>query len=372
MRSFENDNKQVRERARRYSTIKYTVELVEIFYVLIFLTICWRSGLSFFLANLSQKVCSNFFCVLLVYSFLLAVIYFIIEFPLSFYSCFLLEHQFGLSQQQVTSWLRDHLKANLIGFVITFSGIVLWQYVMIWQPLNWWWQTAFIWISLSFLLNYLAPLTIIPIFFRYQVLTDEKLRQKIMDLAAKMGVPLLGVYQIDLSSKTNKVNAALVGWGKTRRVLLADNLLQRFEPQEIEVVLAHEFAHQRMNHIVKLFLLQSALTLMFFYFLWLFNQKWTIFTMRIDNLPLFFIYWIIFSVFSRPFVNAISRHLESNADKYALMFISERQAFISTMEKLARDNLADRNPHPFIKFIFFDHPSIEERITAAYSNYYLK
>jgi STE24 endopeptidase len=185
-----------------------------------------------------------------------------------------------------------------------------------------------------------------------------------------MQVKILDCYQIDFSKKTLKANAAFVGIGKTRRVILADTLKDKYTFDEIEVILAHEFAHYRLRHLLKLILLSSLVIIISFYLIFRTSSyALGLFGLSslsdIASLPLIFLYFVLLGIIMQPLQNYVSRRLERNADIMALKITGLKEAFISMMEKLALQNLADRNPHPLIKFFFFNHPPIDERIAAA-------
>jgi len=191
-----------------------------------------------------------------------------------------------------------------------------------------------------------------------------------MNLAKKMRVKILDCFEIDFSKKTLKANAAFVGWGKTRRVILADTLKDKYSHDEIEVILAHEFAHYRLRHLFKLILTNSLATVLIFYLIFKTNSYvLAVFGLSslsdLAALPVVLIYFVIFGIVMQPFENYVSRRLERNADRMALLVTGMREAFVSMMDKLAAQNLADRAPHPLIKFFFFDHPPVDERIRMA-------
>ena len=185
-----------------------------------------------------------------------------------------------------------------------------------------------------------------------------------------MQIKLMEVSEIDFSKKTLKANAAFTGMGKTKRVLLADTLKDKYTLDEVEVILAHEFAHYRLKHITKLIALNSLITLGLFYLIFK-TSVYTLGVFRLDSLeqlsslPLVFLYFIFFGLIIQPLEACFSRRFEKEADLLALKVTQNKTAFISLMEKLAAQNLADRNPHPIIKSLFFTHPSIDERIRFA-------
>lgn len=193
-----------------------------------------------------------------------------------------------------------------------------------------------------------------------------------MNLADKMRVKILDVFEIDFSKKTLKANAAFVGIGKTKRVILADTLKDKYSEDEIEVILAHEFAHYKLKHLLKLILINSLATIIAFYFIFKTgNSVLSLFGLSslsdIAALPVIIMYLVVFGIVMQPLQNYISRRLEKNADKMALSVTGLREAFVSMMEKLSAQNLVDRSPRPLIKFFFFDHPPVDERINMANS-----
>jgi STE24 endopeptidase len=185
-----------------------------------------------------------------------------------------------------------------------------------------------------------------------------------------MQVKILDVFEIDFSKKTLKANAAFTGMGKTKRVLLADTLKDKYTHDEILVIMAHEFAHYQLRHIVKLIALNSLVTLGLLYLIFK-TSFYTLGIFKLDSLsqlaslPLVFLYFLLFGILFQPLEAFVSRRFEKDADRLALKVTQDKEAFVSLMEKLAAQNLADRNPHPLIKFFSFDHPPIDERIKTA-------
>jgi len=235
---------------------------------------------------------------------------------------------------------------------------------------QWWLVVSVVWVLFSVVLAKLTPVLIIPLFFKYKKLDDELLRQRIFSLASKMQVRLCNVFEIDFSKKTLKANAAFTGMGRTKRVLLADTLKDKYTYDEIEVILAHEFAHYRLKHIIQLIIVNALATSVLFYLIFRTNLfALSLFKLdsltQLASLPLVFLYFMLFGIIMQPLEAFISRRFEREADNLALRITNSKEAFISLMEKLAGQNLADRDPHPLIKFFFFDHPPINERIKAA-------
>ncbi len=357
------------DKAKQYSNIKYSLDIAGIIYALIVIFLFLKSGIS---RNLALALNTHTPVFLAVPLYLLAVSlgYYILSLPFSFYQSYTLEHKFSLSTQKIPDWFKDQLKAGVISYVIGLILITAFYFILNRNPDNWWMVIAIFWIFFSVLLAKLMPVIIIPIFFKYKKLSDENLRKRIMGLAAKMKVKILDCFEIDFSKKTLKGNAAFVGIGNTRRVILADTLKDKYSYEEIEVVLAHEFAHYQLKHLLKLIMVNSFSTLAVFYLIFRTNSyilHWFGLSSLSDlaALPVILIYFIIFGIITQPLEAFISRSFERSADSLALETTGAKEAFISTMNKLAEQNLADRSPHPIIKFFFFDHPPIDERIKMA-------
>jgi len=357
--------------AKKYSSWKYSLAILETTYLLAILLIFTGLGISRILSQRLLNLTTNYYIIVPLYLFIISVVYYFLSLPLNFYSSYILEHRFCLSQQKIQDWAKDQIKGGIIYYIITIILIALFYYILKHFIHTWWWVVSISWISFSLILARLAPIVIIPLFFKYKKLSNDILRERIINLANKMRVKILDVFEIDLSKKTLKANAAFVGIGNTKRVLLADTLKDKYSDDEIEVILAHEFAHYKLKHLLKLILINSLATILAFYFIF----KTSNFALRlfglsslsdIAALPLVIMYLVVFGIITQPIQNYISRHLEKNADKMSLSVTDLKGAFVSMMEKLSNQNLADRSPHPIIKFFFFDHPPVDERINMAH------
>lgn len=362
----------VLEKSKRYSFRKYSLRLLEMVYLFVMLFVFLGSGASDALAGRISGLAPNNYLAVSLYVLVVFLAYYLFNFPINFHLSYRLEHEFQLSNQKCLDWLKDEFKTGIVSYAVGLIIIAAFYYALGHFVDYWWLAISFFWISFSFIFANLAPVIIIPLFFKYTRISDEELRQRIMRLAERMKVRILDVFEIDLSSKTLKANAAFLGWGATRRVILADTLKNKYSQDEIEVILAHEFAHFKLKHLLKLILINSAATTVLFYVIF----KTSGYVLRFFNLfslsdiaalPVLFIYFNLFEILTKPLMNFFSRQMEKNADSMALKISPLKEAFISMMDKLANQNLADRNPHPLIRFYFFSHPAIDERIAMARS-----
>ncbi len=356
-------------RARVYSNIKYSLSIAGWIYTFILLFLFLKLGLS---NNLYLRLSAYLWEVLAAPFYLAAVFlgYYFFTFPFIFFQSYYLECKFSLSNQSAKDWLKDSIKSAAVSCIIGFIIISVFYFILNHFPGIWWVVISAFWIFFSIILAKVMPVIIIPLFFKYKKLTDEALRERIMNLAYKMNVKLIDCFEIDFSKKTLKANAAFAGIGNTRRVILADTLKDKYSYDEIEVILAHEFAHYRLKHLLKLIICNSFFTLAGFYVI--FRTSHFVLRMfgfsslsEIAALPIVFLYFLLFGVITQPLEAFISRRFERSADRMAINVTGLKGAFVSMMNKLSQQNLADRKPHPIIKFFFFDHPPIDERIRDA-------
>jgi STE24 endopeptidase len=179
------------------------------------------------------------------------------------------------------------------------------------------------------------------------------------------------VYKWHLSEKSKKANAALTGLGSTRRIILADTLLDNYSPDEIEAVLAHELGHHVHKHILKSIGVQAGVTFVGFWAAnWVLHYSIDRFHMfetisDFANLPLLVLIFTLLSFLLMPALNAFSRYNERQADRYAFESIASVEPFVSSMNKLAEQNLAERTPSRWVEWWFHSHPAIARRVAAA-------
>jgi STE24 endopeptidase len=230
-------------------------------------------------------------------------------------------------------------------------------------------------IPFSVLLANLAPVLIMPLFNKFEPISDRDLEERIKRMAAGQGVTVSRVLQMDMSKQTKKANAFFTGIGNTKRIVLGDTLLDEFNRDEIEVVMAHELGHQVHRDLWKLIALQLPLTLGTFFtvqrlapgILTRFGRSWGVRPEQgVEDpaaLPLLGLIGALFSLFTGPAVNAVIRRtVEHPADVYALRLTGNPEAFIGAMDKLGRMNLSDPNPPRLIKWLFHNHPTLKERV----------
>jgi STE24 endopeptidase len=356
--------------ARRYNKVLRWLGLSDFVVGSAFLILLLITGWTGWLRDLAlRRGFQNYALAVFVYLFFLLLISKALGFGFDYYG-FRLERTFQLSTQKLRSWLWDEAKGFLVGLVLAGIVVELLYFMIRQSPQHWWLITWALFMGLFIVLAQLAPVVLLPIFYKFEPLDNEDLRRRLVQLSEHAGTRVRGVYRWKLSEKSKKANAALTGLGGTRRIILADTLLDNYAPEEIEAVLAHELGHHVHKHILKSILVQAGTTLLGF---WVAN--WVLhyavdrhmFEELSDfaNLPLLALTATALSLLLMPALNAYSRYNERQADHYAFESIANVEPFISSMNKLAQQNLAERTPSRWIEVLFHSHPAISKRVAAA-------
>jgi len=286
------------------------------------------------------------------------------------YYGFRLEHRYNLSNQRLRSWAWDEVKGLLLMIVLAGVLVELLYFIIRQFPQHWWILAWIGFLVISVLLVQLAPVLLFPIFYKFEPLQNEELKNRLVRLGEHAGTRVRGVYKWNLSEKSKKANAALTGLGNTRRIILADTLLDNYSADEIEAVLAHELGHHVHKHIMKGIAVEAGVTFVGFWAAnWVLQysiDRWHLFETISDfaNLPLLVLIFVALSFLLMPALNAFSRYNERQADRYAFEHAAI-QPFISSMNKLASQNMAERTPSRWVEWWFHSHPSISRRVTAA-------
>ena len=358
--------------AKRYNHQKLVVGLIEMAVDIVFLAL-----VAFLVARPIDELLAgaswlqNMWVRLAAFFTIIGAASFCVSLPFSYYSGFVLEHRFGMSRQTLRGWSLRLIKSGVLAFLF---GLLMVEglFFMIWLTGAYWWlaaSAAFFAVSVMF--GQLMPILILPLFYKVERLEDEELMDRFEKLAKETDLSIEGVYRLHLSAETSKANAALTGLGHTRRVLLGDTLIDKFTPDEIEVVLAHEIGHHVFRHIPKLILFGLIYSTISFFLCDVIIKAWVGESFSYDAVPVYALPMLIlvitvFSTFLAPLKNILSRRFERQCDCYALERTGLKESFISAFNKLATQNKADPNPHPLEVFLLHDHPPISERLQMAH------
>jgi STE24 endopeptidase len=356
--------------ARRYNRIQRWLSVADFVLGLLFLLVLLFTGWNGALRDLAYSASSWYTIQVFVYVLMLMLIGKALGLGLDYYG-FRLEHSFNLSNQNPRAWAWDETKGFLVGVVLGTIVVELLYFIIRQAPQYWWLIAWATFLGLFVLLAQLAPVILFPIFYKFEPLQNEELKSRLVKLGEAAGTRVRGVYKWNLSEKSKKANAALTGLGSTRRIILADTLLEQYSADEIEAVLAHELGHHVHKHILKSIAVQACVTLAGFWAAnWLLHyaiERWHFFETLSDfaNLPMLVLVSTLLSFLLLPALNAFSRHNERQADRYAFQSIASVQPFISSMNKLANQNLAERSPSKWVEWFFHSHPAISRRVAAA-------
>lgn len=368
----ENLNPERQQKAREYARIGRRIFVAELILGATYVLLWMLTGLSPWLRDQVQLITRMTWLSVPLFALGFGLPYAILTAPLSYYSGFVLPHKYEQSTQSLKAWLVDQLKGLLIASVLGLIILEIVYGLMEIAPVTWWLWMGLVMLIFTVVLSNLAPVLIFPLFFKYHPLEDEAFTRRLTRLAERAGAQVKGVYVFDMSSKTVAANAALMGLGNTRRIVLGDTLINHFNPDEIETVLAHELGHHVHHDLTWGILVQSVLTLAGF---WLANlvMRWGVgffgYAGLSDpaTLPLLMIALAVFGLITMPLGNAWSRWREVKADTYALRTTGNPQAFINAMTRLANQNLADAEPPAWVEFLLHSHPSIGKRVAMAQS-----
>jgi STE24 endopeptidase len=358
---------------RRYNRIRRWLGIADFMLGAILLIALLLTGWSGTLRDIALgEAAQNYTLAVFLYVLMLMTIAKLLGLGLDYYG-FRLEHRFQLSNQKTRAWLWDEAKGFLVGLVLAALVAELLYFIMRQAPQHWWLISWGVFLGLFVLMAQLAPVILFPIFYKFEPLQNEELKARLVRLSERAGTRVRGVYQWKLSEKSKKANAALTGLGNTRRIILADTLLDNYSSDEIEAVLAHELGHHAHRHIMKSIVVQAGTTLLGFWAAnWVLHyavDRLHMFETLSDfaNLPLLVLVTTVLSFVLLPALNAYSRFNERQADRYAFQAIARVGPFISSMNKLADQNLAERAPSPWVEWFFHSHPAISKRVRAAES-----
>lgn len=291
--------------------------------------------------------------------------------PFSIYSTFVIEEKYGFNKTTPRTFVLDILKAWVLTAVI---GGILFSAVLWFFKEAGPWAWAYCWIAVTLFqifLLFVAPVVIMPIFNKFTPLEDGELRAAIEEYAKKQDFKLKGVFTMDGSRRSTKSNAFFTGFGRFRRIVLFDTLIEKQTADELVSVLAHEMGHYKKKHILKSIVISILTTGLMFYILSIFMNNRELFAaFRMQHISIYaslfffgFLYAPIEIVLS-IFGNILSRRHEYEADGYAVATYRKPQSMITALKKLSVDNLSNLTPHPLKVFLTYSHPPVLERIRA--------
>ncbi len=296
----------------------------------------------------------------------------VIQTPFSLYNIFVIEERYGFNKTTLKTFALDQVKGLVLAVIIgaPVLAVIFWFFAAA-GAMAW----IYCWIALTvfqIFIMFIAPVVIMPLFNKFTPLEDGELKTAIEDYAAGQNFKLKGVFTMDGSKRSSKSNAFFTGFGKFRRIVLFDTLIEKHSVDELVSVLAHEMGHYKKRHIL-MAIVRSIITLgITFFILSLFIENRQLFeAFKMSGEPTIYASLFFFGFLYIPIEmilslveNAISRRQEYEADRYAVETYKQSGAFVTALKKLSSDNLSNLTPHPFSVFLSYSHPPVLARIAA--------
>ncbi len=292
----------------------------------------------------------------------------LLEAPFGLYRTFVIEAHFGFNKTTLLTYLADALKSILLGAIIGLPLLLGVLWLMERMGEYWWLYVWLTWITFNILILFIYPSFIAPLFNKFSPLQDEAMKARIEALLSRCGFAAQGLFVMDGSKRSAHGNAYFTGFGKTKRIVFFDTLLERLSGDEIEAVLAHELGHFKRRHVLKRIAATFAMSLLFLWLLGLFMQTdWFYEGLGVSTkstaiaLLLFFMILPLFSFLLHPLMSAFSRKHEFEADNYAASQTAAAD-LVSALVKMYQDNAATLTPDPLYSKFYDSHPPAMARI----------
>jgi STE24 endopeptidase len=362
------------EQAMRYYRSGNVLWVVEQTWSIAVLVLLLATGLSAALRDLARRFGRNWFFTIVVYFALFTILTTVINLPLSYYTEFVREHAYGLSNQTFGKWFGDTLKSLAVACIV--GALVMWvPYLLLRKsPRRWWLYTAIALVPFIVLANLVAPIWIAPLFNKFEPMQDKRLEQKILSLAGRAGIEGSRVYQVNKSVDTKTLNAYVAGLFGTKRIVLWDTTLNRMTDRELMFVMGHEMGHYVLHHVWQAIAFSVVILAASLYVAYRtaaaviarYGGRWGFTTLAdVASFPLLLLLMWAFGLVVTPLELAFTRHVEHEADRFGLEITQTNHSAGTAFVKLQQDALA--NPRPGLLFKIFreSHPPLGERIDFA-------
>jgi Zn-dependent protease with chaperone function len=352
-----------------WSRIRYIV--ADFLLGLAFCAVLLWTGFSARMRNCATRIGRKWFFILVAYFVLYTILSFAAALPLSYLRDFANEHAFGLSQQSLGAWFDDKLKALAVGLAVGALFIWIPFLLLAKSPKRWWFYTSLAAVPYMCLMMLVQPIWIAPLFNKFGPMHDAALEKRITALADRAGIEGSRIFEVDMSRKTNRVNAYVTGIGDSKRIVLWDTLTSKLERPEVLFVMGHEMGHYVLGHIWKTIALVSGSVLALLFGVdrigrvLLARYRMRFGFERLDDvaaLPLIMLVANILAFAMMPALTAASRMQEAEADRFGLELTQNNRACATAFIKLQTENLANPRPHWLFHWWTGTHPSLAERI----------
>jgi STE24 endopeptidase len=311
----------------------------------------------------------NFILAGLAFFLLLSLVQAVLGLPFDLYNHFKIETRFGFNNMSFKLWCVDQVKSLLLAtlFFALLGSAAFWLIET--APQSWWlWVWGLI-VSFSLIMMIISPYVIEPLFFKFEPLQVEGLEADIRAMMKKTGLSVSKVLQVDASKRSGHSNAYFTGFGKQKRVVLFDTLLEQLSKEEILAVLAHELGHMKKRHILKRMLLMAVIAL---FYCWLAHTLigWQGLPMLVGMqeasfyarvVILFFLSGILTFPLT-PLFSILSRRDEYEADRFACDLHGNPEDLATALIQMCKENLSNLHPHPIYARFYYSHPPVVERV----------
>ncbi len=361
----------------RSGTILWAVQqLWSLFLPCFFLMTGWSAKLAAF----AEKRRRFWYGSLALYLLLFIALYQLLSLPLSMYSGYFRPQSYGLSLQSLPEWFVYYGKGVLLLAISALAFVWIFYVFLRKSPKRWWLYGTFAGMAIGFFMMVVQPIWIDPLFNDFGPMKDKELEQQILSLASQAGIHEGRIYEVNKSRETNMLNAYVVGFGHTKRIVLWDTLIQNMTTPQILFVVGHEMGHYVLHHMWWSFCYFSFLMLFIFYiaYRWApslasrFQSRFGFVQLsNIASFPLFLFLFTFLSLATDPLSLFVSRTMERQADRFGLDMTHDNQAAGEAFVILQQKNLANPRPDRFTIFWRSSHPSLQERVdfTNSYCPY---
>jgi STE24 endopeptidase len=295
----------------------------------------------------------------------------ILSLPFSIYNTFVIEEKYGFNKTTPKTYLLDIIKSLIL--IALIGGIVFAAVLWFFEKtgnLAW----IYCWVAITLFqifFMFIAPVVIMPIFNKFVPLGEGELRTAIENYAKAQNFKMKGIFKMDGSKRSSKSNAFFTGFGRLRRIVLFDTLIERHSVNELVSILAHEMGHYKKKHIIQAIARSVIVMGLTLFLLSLFIENEQLFAaFKMEHLSVYaslFFFGFLYTPIAMLIglvENIISRKNEYEADAFAVETYGDADAMINGLKKLSVDNLSNLTPHPFKVFLSYSHPPVLERIKA--------
>jgi STE24 endopeptidase len=313
----------------------------------------------------------------LIFFVSVGIVLFIMELPFDYYDTFIIEERYGFNKSDLKTWAADNLKSELLSiiFLICVLAPLLWTIEL--SPKYWWLWGFIIVAAIQFVVVVIYPVLIAPLFNKFEPLEDLDLVHKVETLVKRVGMKTGGIFKMDAGRRSTHSNAYFTGFGKTKRIVLFDTLIERHSHDEILAVLAHELGHFKLKHVWKFYAAgQFAMLLGFYGTSLMLNWELLYWTFQLQPsqsyiaLFLISIFWLKSGFFLKPFYAGWSRRFEKQADAFAARLQQNPSFLALALKKMGAHNLSNLTPHPFYAWFYYSHPPLTERVALLEDQVY--